>query len=113
MWPVMTSWDFYGIGVFAWRDHLQSSYTEALGTLVLWVLPIFSSLCKRSYGACENEKRNPKHQASAVQTILVMLTLLTLPLESVLTDVGAACDGGQRDKKQICKSIFRFYFLDI
>jgi len=53
------------------------------------------------------------HQASAVQTTLVVLTLLTLPLESTVTEIGAACGGGQCDKKQICKSIFRFYFLDI
>lgn len=48
-----------------------------------------------------------------MQTTLVMLTPLTLPLESVLVGLGAACDDGQCDKKQISKSVFMFYFLDI
>lgn len=48
-----------------------------------------------------------------MQTTLVMLSLLTLPLKSALTDIGAAYDGGRCDKKLICKSVFGCYFLAI
>lgn len=47
-----------------------------------------------------------------MQTTLIMLTLLTLPLKSVLADVGAACDGGQCDENVLADLLFGFYFLD-
>lgn len=75
--------------------------------------PSFPSflLYVNTYRACEVMLRLKKQSASAMQLTLVMVTLLTVPLESVLTDLGAACDGGQHDKKQICKSIFGFSFF--
>lgn len=46
-----------------------------------------------------------------MQASLVALTLLTLPLKSVLADVGAACDGGQCDENVLADLLFGFYFL--
>lgn len=90
---------------FAEQLHLGSgnvSTGESFPSFLLYV---------NTYRACEVMLRLKKQSASAMQLTLVMLTRLTVPLESVLTDLGAACDDGQHDKKQICKSIFGFSFF--